>query len=110
MSFYPESTYLGLRIAIKDGSLSYAEIARKFEVSVGMVANQARLLEEERRAAEAAGKTCKRPDVDNDLKPCGRPRHRLPCGALLGVCKMHWEKGKPLPGGKMHARGGGKIV
>lgn len=46
------------------------------------------------------GKLCKRPDIANGLEPCGRPRHRLPCGELLGVCQHHWEIGRPIGGQK----------
>lgn len=46
------------------------------------------------------GKLCKRPDITRALEPCGKPRHRLPCGELLGVCLDHWESGRPIGGQK----------
>lgn len=47
--------------------------------------------------APKLGRTCQRPDVANGLKPCGRPLHRIG-GETIGVCRHHWETGKPLPG------------
>ena len=44
---------------------------------------------------------CQRPDVKNGLKPCGRPRHRLRTGDLLGVCEEHWNMGRPIGGQKL---------
>lgn len=43
--------------------------------------------------------TCQRPDVENGLKPCGRPLHTI-AGERLGICEHHWNTLKPLGGAK----------
>lgn len=40
--------------------------------------------------------TCQRPDRRKGFAPCGEPKKRLPCGALLGVCAYHDDTTRPL--------------
>lgn len=78
------------------GIRNKAEIARRAGCSKSNVTQVLTRSEEPAPRPKPKGpRTCQRPDIDNGLKPCGRPLHEIG-GEKLGICKHHWDTFKPL--------------
>lgn len=97
----------------ESGVLNKSQIARRLDCTTSNVSQVLKRWEEKtivpHRTKPTGSRTCQRPDIDNGLKPCGRPLHEIG-GEKLGICKHHWDTLKPLGNqktpinGQRHAR------
>ncbi len=82
----------------ESGVRNKSEIARRLSCSKSNVSQVLKRYEERpppKRQKPVRPDTCQRPDTENGLQPCGRPRHEIG-GEKLGICKHHWDTLKPI--------------